>query len=126
MDIRKHGDWEAWIKFFLRAVFESADMSAQSAAEIHQLIMADRSRVQSNDASPLTVQVYDHFCRDPILTNPILVTRLESSKPTIQRALERLQKFGIIQEISGKQRRRRYAYQAYLSILTRDTTTKIG
>lgn len=126
MDIRLRGDWESWIKFFLRAVFESAEMGTQSATEIHKLMAADRAHVQAEDVSPTTLQVYDRFCREPILTNPILVMRLKSSKPTIQRALAYLQKLGIIHEVSGKQRRRRYAYQAYLDILTRDTTTRIG
>lgn len=87
---------------------------------------ADRARVQAEGVSPATFQVYDQFCREPILTNPILVTSLKSSKPTVQRALEYLQKFGVIKEVSCKQRRRCYAYQAYLDILTRDTTTRIG
>jgi Fic family protein len=126
MDIRLRGDWEAWIKFFLRAVHESAEMGTQSATEIHKLITADRAKVQAENVSPTTLQVYAQFCREPILTNPILVTRLKSSKPTVQRALQYLQKLGIIKEVSGKQRRRRYAYQAYLDILTRDTTTRIG
>jgi Fic family protein len=126
IDIRLRGDWEAWIKFFLRAVHESAEMGTQSATEIHKLMTADRARVQAEDMSPTTVQVYDQFCREPILSNSILVTSLKSSKPTVQRALEYLQKLEIIKEVSGKQRRRRYAYQAYLDILTRDTTTRIG
>ena len=126
MDIRLRGDWEAWIKFFLRAVHESAEMATQSATEIHKLMTADRAKVQAEDMSPTTLQVYAQFFREPILTNSILVTRLQSSKPTVQRALEHLQKLGIIKEVSGKQRRRRYAYQAYLDILTRDTTTRIG
>ena len=28
MDIRIHGDWEGWIKFFLKAVKESADVTS--------------------------------------------------------------------------------------------------
>jgi Fic family protein len=126
MDIRLHGDWESWIKFFLRAVYESADMGVQSATEIHKLMTSHRLRVQNEDVSPTTLQVYDRFCREPILSASILVAKLSSSKPTIQRALSYLQSLGIIQEVSGKQRHRRYAYQAYLDILTRDTTIRIG
>ena len=126
MDIRLRGDWEAWIKFFLRAVHESAEIGTQSATEIHKLKTGERAKVQAEDVSPTTLQVYAQFCREQILSNSILVTKLNSSKPTVQRALEHLQKLGIIREVSGKQRRRRYAYQAYLDILTRDTTTRIG
>jgi len=37
MDVRLRGDWESWIKFFLRGVEESAEMAVQAATEIHQL-----------------------------------------------------------------------------------------
>jgi Fic family protein len=126
MDVRLRGDWEAWIKFFLRAVHESAEIGVQSATDIHRLMTTDRAQLQQEDASPSTLQVYEHFCREPILTNTNLVKDLKLSKPTIQRALEYLKKRRIITETSGKQRHRRYAYQAYLQILTRDTTTRIG
>ncbi|MCB0361686.1 MAG: Fic family protein, partial [Bdellovibrionales bacterium] len=112
MDIWIHGDWEAWIKFFLRAVLESAEMGVESATEIHKLIIADRTRLQLSDVTPATLLIYDQFCREPILTNPVLVVRLKSSKPTVQRALGHLLRLGLITEVSGKKRRRRYAYQA--------------
>ncbi|MBI3293228.1 MAG: Fic family protein [Deltaproteobacteria bacterium] len=126
MDIRMRGDWESWVKFFLRAARESAEMGAESATEIHNLMTSDRARIQSADVTSTTLFMYHHFCREPILTNSILVTKMKSSKPTVQRALEHLLKLGIIAEVSGKQRRRRYSYTAYLNILTRDTTTRIG
>ncbi len=121
MDIRLHGNWEAWITFFLRAVLESAEMSAQSAIEIHKLITTDRARIHT----PLALRTYDLFCREPTLTNPILVMKLKSSKPTVQRALNYLQNLGIIQKTSTK-RPHRYTYQPYLDVLTRDTLTQIG
>lgn len=40
MEIRLRGDWEAWVKFFLRAAYESAEMGTRSATEIRpQLAM---------------------------------------------------------------------------------------
>lgn len=126
MDVRLRGEWEAWIKFFLRAVYESAEMGIQSAIEIHKLMAMDRARIQGEKASSILLQVYNQFCREPILTNSALVESLKSSKPTVQRALELLVKLNIVKETTGNQRRRRYSYRAYLEILTRDTTTQIG
>ena len=126
MDIRLHGDWESWIQFFLKAVQESAEMGVESATQIHMLMIRDRKRIQTADVSATTLLAWDQLCREPILTNALLVKRLSSSKPTVQRAIDHLLTLGIITEISGKQRHRRYAYQAYLEILTRDTTTRIG
>jgi predicted transcriptional regulator len=70
--------------------------------------------------------VDDQFCREPILTNSILVERLGSTKPTIQKSLDALSSLGLIREVSGKKRGRRYAYQQYLDILTQDTITRMG
>jgi predicted transcriptional regulator len=101
-------------------------MAAQAATDIHHLHAKDRERVRVTQPSATTIHVYEQFCREPLLTNAILVERLNSTKPTIQKALEALVDIGLLQEVSGKKRGRRYAYQKYLDILTRDTTTKMG
>ncbi|MEQ1664989.1 MAG: Fic family protein [Bdellovibrionales bacterium] len=124
MDIRFRGDWEAWIKFFLRGVQESAEMAATAATEIHKLHTRDRKTLQSLSSSSTGLLVYDQFCREPILTNAILVSRIKSTKPTIQKALDALLSLGLINETSGKKRGRRYAYKEYLDLITRDTITR--
>ena len=46
---------------------------------------------------------------------------LTLSEPTINSALGNLERLGIVKEITGKQRRRVYSYEAYLEILTKGT-----
>jgi Fic family protein len=123
MDIRLRGDWEAWIKFFLRGVQESAEIAATSATEIHNLHLRDKKKLQSSSPTSTVLLVYDLFCREPILTNAILMSRIKSTKPTIQKALDDLLTLGLITETSGKKRGRRYAYKEYLDLITRDTIT---
>lgn len=41
--------------------------------------------------------------------------------PTINTALQHLEKAGIVQEITGRQRDRLFAYKAYLAILEEGT-----
>jgi Fic family protein len=126
MDIRFKGDWESWVKFFLKAVTESAAMASSAAIEIHKLHNLDRQRLSEAKPTAYTIQVFDEFCHDPILTSSVLLGRHGSTKPRIQRALDHLLKLGILREISGKQRNRRYAYSDYLAILVRDTGTRAG
>jgi len=126
MDIRFKGDWEAWIKFFLKAVTESADMANNAALEIHHLHRQDHEKLQKSKPTSYTMQVFSEFCHDPILNSSVLLERHKSTKPKIQRAFDHLIELRIIQEISGKQRNRRYSYQEYLKILIRDTTTRPG
>lgn len=126
MEIRLRGDWESWIKFFLRAVKESSELATHTATDIHKLITSDREAVKKKPSSSITEQAFDQFCRQPILTNANLVDCLKTTKPTIQKALDNLISHGVISEISGKKRGRSYAYKAYLDILTKDTITQIG
>jgi Fic family protein len=126
MDIRSNGAWENWIKFFLKAVSESADMANIAALEIHRLHQLDKDRIAQSQPTAYAIQVFNEFCRNPILNAAVLMERHSSTKPKISRALQHLSKLGIITEISGKQRNRQYAYSSYLQILVRDTTTQIG
>ncbi|RYZ82060.1 MAG: hypothetical protein EOP04_22800 [Proteobacteria bacterium] len=41
-DVRMKGDWEGWIKFFLRGVSETAEMASLTAKDIHFLHLNDR------------------------------------------------------------------------------------
>ena len=126
MDVRLIGDWESWVKFFLRAVKESSEIAAQAAMEIFQLHKKHRELLLGGNPSKSTILVYEYFCRVPILSNGLLVKKLKSTKPTIQNALDSLEGLGLIFEASGKKRGRRYVYKEYLDILTRDTVTRIG
>lgn len=47
--------------------------------------------------------------------------RLGLSAPTVAKSVAHLERLGILREITGKQRRRRYVYGAYLDILARGT-----
>ncbi|MBL7663254.1 Fic family protein [bacterium] len=126
MDVRFKGDWEGWIKFFLKAVSESAEMAKTAALEIHHLHQSNREALQQSKPTAYTLQVFNEFCKAPIWTVQELLAQHNSSKPKIQRAIDHLIELGFLQETSGKQRNRKYAYASYLQILTRDTTTKIG
>jgi hypothetical protein len=46
---------------------------------------------------------------------------LETTKPTATKAIKALCDAGVLHEITGKQRDRIYAYQAYLKVLAEDT-----
>lgn len=124
MDVRLKGDWEGWIKFFLRAVAEAADMANAAAIEIHKLHQLDGKKLSKSTA--YTHQVFVEFCHYPILNNPTLIRKHKSSAPKVQRALDALVALKIIREISGKQRNRLYSYDKYLAILNRDTNMKMG
>lgn len=123
MNIRLKGDWEAWVKFFLRGISESAEMANSAATEIYKLHTRDRQAVIDMKVSPFAPTVFEEFCREPIMTVNSLKAKIpNSTAPKIQRALNGLVEKGILRELTGKKKNRLYAYAEYMNILTRDTT----
>jgi Fic family protein len=118
--VRDTGDWEAWVDFFLTGVNETARQAADTVARLLQLFQADRARIYELGRSSAP-RVHEFMQRQPVVSSRRLVAELGLSKPTANAALAQLEQLGIVQEITGQQRSRVYAYQAYLSILSEGT-----
>lgn len=116
--VRTHGEWEQWIDFFLRGVSDTARQASHAATEILQLFEQDKQLIESLGASASSVRrVHQHLQQWPLLSVPKAQIELGLSAPTIRRAIDRLEKLGIIHETTGKQRHRRYLYTAFVRIL---------
>ncbi|MFN0118043.1 MAG: Fic family protein [Elusimicrobiota bacterium] len=127
MNVRLKGDWEGWIAFFLRGVIESAELANYLALDIHKLHQHDREKIRQNKLNDLAFNIFTTFAHHPTLEMVQLKKYFpQQSVPSLQRALNKLIGIKIIVETSGWKRHRKYTYKAYLDILTRDTTTKMG
>jgi len=79
----------------------------------------DRARLIKHDTVTVpAVRLLDLLPSNPVVTLPLAVELLEVSKPTAIKAIEALEKTGILKETTGKRRDRVYAYQKYLDVLT--------
>jgi Fic family protein len=127
MAIRTKGEWEAWVKFFLRGVAETSKMASQAAIEIHQLHQADLARLQTLRSSSTALKVFHAFCHFPVATVPQLLRELpEANAPTTNRAIQHLIKANVLVQLGQNRRNRRFAYAKYLEILRRDTYLSPG
>ncbi len=125
-DVRQKGDWEGWIKFFLRGASEAAEMAASTAKEIHFLHMKDRENLRNIRSTQIVAQTFELFCNFPMLSLSQISRRLEIAIPTAQRAVDKLIALDIIEETTGRLRNRRYVYRKYLEIIRRDTLMPTG
>ncbi len=116
--VRKNGDWEGWTDFFLDGVATIADEAVTSARELFTLVTNDRSRaLDHSGASVAAVRLFELLPRYPIVSVPFAIKQLGISKPTAGRAIEALEKAGVLVETTGKKRDRSWAYQRYLDNL---------
>lgn len=120
--VRKTGDWETWVEFFLTGVRDTARQAVSTAQEIHTLFEQDLKRVQTlGRAANSTARVYRHAQQNPVISIVKAAQHSGLTFPTVSDAVEHLERIGILKEITGRQRGRLYVYTAYLSILSEGT-----
>lgn len=121
-DVREQGAWEEWLEFFLEGVAETSRQAAETARELLDLFEADRKRIEQLGRPAASVlRVHQRLQQLPITDIPDAAHELGLSPPTVRQSIRHLEKLGIVREITGKQRGRRYAYSAYISILNQGT-----
>ncbi len=116
--VRTHGDWEAWLDFFLDGVYLSATEAQLAAQKINALFAKDMSTIASmGRIKPSAQEVFTIFQKLPQLSVPILVKKYNFNPSTARQALTALAQAHIITEITGKKRDRVYLYKNYLALL---------
>jgi len=120
--VRSAGDWESWLRFFLQKVEETSNQAAETAKEILQLFDADRRRLESVGRAANSALRVQHLLQcAPIVSIQRAADQLQLTIPTVTTALKHLQKLGIIEEVTGRQRNRLFVYKKYLNILNQGT-----
>jgi Fic family protein len=117
-EVRRSGDWEAWIEFFLEGVATIAEEGVIAAREVFALVTEDRLRlVAAPGASVMAIRLMDRLPIHPLVTIPTVVKLLKTTKPTAGKAVQLLENLGVLTETTGKQRDRTFAYTSYLEKL---------
>ena len=120
--VRTHGDWEAWLRFFLDGVAETAHQAADTATELLKLFDEDKRRIETlGRPSATALRLHQLLQERPLTTTAQASARLGISRPTVAKAIGHLARLGILDEITGARRGRIYVYRAYLSVLERGT-----
>jgi Fic family protein len=121
-EVRKSGDWEAWLAFFLVGVRETAEGAVTSARRLVGLFQKDRGRIQNiPGAAGSALRVHEVLKERPIVSLQEVSRRSGLSFPTSTSAMKRLADLGIAHELTGRRRNRIFAYSRYLKILGEGT-----
>jgi Fic family protein len=107
--IRMDGDWEGWIKFFLRGVSEVSESAAATARRIPELRESHR-RVVDNP------QLLDYLFEQPLVSVSIVKDRLGCTFPTASKLVAQYAERGLLREITGRERNRLFRYDPYLAL----------
>lgn len=115
--VRESGDWEGWIRFFLRGVAEVAEEATRTARQIIVLRESHRRLVQEMGISGNGLRLLDVMFEHPIANARLVQEELDvKSFNTAAGLLERLERLGLLEETTGGRRNRRYRYSPYLAL----------
>jgi Fic family protein len=115
--IRRRGDWEGWLKFFLRGVAQVSQQATDTARAILVMREEHRARVANElGGGAAAFRLLDLLFQQPIVTVRLVERHLESSYVTANKLVAGFERLGLLRETTGWQRNRRYAYQPYLNL----------
>lgn len=122
MATRTKGDYEQWIKFFLRAVMESTQDAINTISDLNALHQKNISLIENNGkGSKKAVEMLRYLEQHPITDIKKASEDLGISFNTAASTIRKFVELGILEQTAGMQRNRVFAYQHYLDILRRDT-----
>ena len=120
--VRRTGDWEAWLTFFLEGVKQTAEGAVSTAHRLSLMFQEDRSLIETTGRrAGSALRIYEAIKTQPILSLSAARRRSKLSFPTASSAMEVLVEHKIAREITGKHRGRLFVYNRYLSILSEGT-----
>jgi len=118
--IRDKGDWEAWLKFFLTGVAEVSSEATETARKIvnlrethRRLISEQFGRVAGNG-----IVVLESLFKRPIVQVNDVAALLRISFPSANNLLGRFVKHGLVKEMTGRARNRRFRYSPYIDLFS--------
>lgn len=119
MNVRLHGDWENWIKFFLKGVAFTADEATNSAMKILALkdhYSSDLGAVSGNNSN--YQRLLDHLFEAPVIDRKDVSDLLGVSSPTSGSLIDAFVEHGILKDVTPeRQRNKRYKFEEYIAIM---------
>jgi Fic family protein len=119
-EVRRTGNFEQWIKFFLEAIYVSAEnaiLTIDNLTALHNRNIETVSKLNSEAAKML----FTFLEQTPIIEIGKTADELGISYNTAYAAVKKLCDAGILKQTNKKRRRRIFSYTEYLDILKNGT-----
>ena len=122
-EVRRTGDYEQWVTFFLQAFADSADDAIQTVDKLTALHNKSISLLDdlSSRQKPNVLKVFTYLEANPIIDIRKTAAALALSYNTVAKAAALLQEKGILKQTDKAGKTKIYSYHEYLTILRKDT-----
>jgi len=117
MAIRNEGNWEGWLKFFLRGVAEVSEDATRTSRQILEMREKGRLQIAGQFGNSVSGQrLLDYLFEYPLVSVKMVEQHLDSSYVKANKLVLQFEKLGLLQEVTGNRRNRRYRFKPYLDL----------
>lgn len=118
--VRDHGDWEGWLKFFLRGVREVSVEATETARRIVDLRERHREIVvrEFGRAAASGLQILEALFERPMLNVRDVSERLGVTFAAANNLVQRFVAHEMLVELTGQQRYRVFSYSPYIMLFS--------
>ncbi len=121
-EVRRSGNYEQWVRFFLEAVSAAAADAVKSIAQLSELHDQNLALLPKTKRSKDNVRaVFGYLEQHPIIDIKQTAAALNISYNTASAAVKKLMELDILKETTNAARNRVFAYERYLKILRKST-----
>jgi Fic family protein len=120
MNVRETGDYNRWIKFFLKGVTEVAINTSNKVRKLVKLYNDYRKKLVDEKATPISFKLLDRFFERPYSFITLLQEELKEDYPKTKRGLNYLLKCKIIILYTRQRRNKIYLAPDILKIIEED------
>ncbi|MEM6778221.1 MAG: Fic family protein [Planctomycetota bacterium] len=119
LNISRHGGeyWGRWIELILNAIRTQAEDAIWRSEQLVSLREKYRESLKQCSAPTRLFEIIDGLFSMPAINMPEIVQRLNVSKPTAIKDIERLESLGILEEYTGKSRDRDWVCREIIRVI---------
>lgn len=121
-EVRRTGNYEQWVRFFIDAFRESAADAVQTIDLLVNLHKANEEKIKTlGRSAKAALNLFNYLESNPIIEIQRTAKDLHVTFNTVSKATDNLVSLGILKQNNQAERNRTFSYEAYLDILRNGT-----
>ncbi|CAN5292410.1 Fic family protein [soil metagenome] len=119
--VRTHGEWLPWLEFFFAGVESVSQRASDNVVALMALFRQHEQAIVDRGGRGVStmLRVFKIAKNEAVVAIPTAVKRLGLTHPSVSAAVKALVELGILVEVTGKARDRRYLYKDYVTQLSK-------
>lgn len=119
--VRRTGDWESWLSFFVEGVARQAEESVRRTVALDEL--RREYEAEYGGVSYTKNRLACTLFEEPYVTTTTVANRFDVERSTAHRAITALVDEGLLEEVTGKERNKEYRATEIFDVLERPPQT---